>query len=207
MLKIILVTGIAVNLAACTNIGLLEQLETPGGEAGKTCGTNCRFFVTQNQHSGALGGAAGADQLCVSDPANPRGSGQGSWKAMLHAGAERQACSTLSCQSGGIGENINWVLRPLTNYRRPDGTYIATTSERAIFQTMLSATVSTVAADVWTGFSQDWIFQGNNCDGWKSSSGGFSGARGQANSMPPATIDTGAVLTCNSPASLYCIEQ
>lgn len=195
--------ALATQFLACTNIGLFEQLETPGGEAGKTCGTNCRFFVTQNQHSGALGGAAGADQLCLNDPSNPSGPGRGRWKAMLSAGAERQACTTNGCGTGGIGENINWVLRPLASYRRPDGTFIGSTSERAIFQTMLSATVSTVAADVWTGFNQDWVFQGNNCSNWTSA----SGARGQANSMPPATIDTGAVLSCNSGASLYCIEQ
>jgi len=206
VLRFILVTGLAVNLTACANIGLLDQLEDPAG-ASKGCGTDCRFFVTQNQHSGNLGGAAGADQLCVSDPANPRGAGQGSWKAMLHAGAERQACSTASCQIGGTGENINWVLRPLTNYRRPDGAYLATTSERGVFQTMLAVTVSTLAADVWTGFSADWVFQGNNCDGWRSSSGGFSGARGQANALPPATISAGGPLTCNSPAAIYCIEQ
>lgn len=76
------------------NIGLREQLEDPAG-ANKSCGSDCRIFVTQANFNGNLGGAAGADQKCKEDFNNPRGSGVGPWKAMIVVGApSRLACGS-----------------------------------------------------------------------------------------------------------------
>ena len=198
----------ALVLASCSNIGLRDQLEDPAG-ASKGCGSNCRIFVTFTTYSGNLGGPTGADALCRSDSNNPDGSGRGLWKAMLSSGNLRRACSTLSCQTGGTTEHIDWALKPLTNYRRSDGAHIGTTSERGVFQVLLTNFISLAPNQVWTALNSEWQDTGNNCNNWTDGSGAFSGSWGNAGVQAPTVIFNGAGTeqSCANGLSLYCIEQ
>ena len=207
MSRFFLLIGLAINLAGCTNIGLLDQLEDPAG-ASKGCGSNCRIFVTFATFNGNLGGPTAADGRCLSDINNPDGSGRGKWKAMLSSGAARRACSSVTCQSGGTAEHIDWVLKPLTNYRRTDGAYVGTTSERGIFQALLTNFISLNPNQVWTGLNSDWQDSGNNCNSW-TDNGAFSGSWGNAGVQAPTVIfnGVGTELNCGNALSLYCIEQ
>ncbi len=74
-----------------------------------------------------MGGIAGADGICNSDPAKPANSG--SYKAMLASGTIRRASVT---PNSGDGQ-IDWVFRPNQAYVRLNGTLIMTTNSSGLF--------------------------------------------------------------------------
>jgi len=199
---------VAIGFVSCSNIGLRDQLEDPAG-ASKGCGDNCFIFVSSATFNGNLGGPTGADIRCLNDFHNPYGSGRGKWKAMLSSGNLRRACTTLTCQTGGTTEQIDWVLKPLTAYRRPDGAYIGTTSSRGVFQALLTNFISLSQNQVWTALNADWQDTGNNCDNWTDGLGAFSGSWGNAGVQAPTVIFNGAGTeqNCANGLHLYCVEQ
>lgn len=191
-------------LAACMNIGLREQLEDPAG-ANKSCGSDCRIFVTQANFNGNLGGAAGADQKCKEDFNNPRGSGVGPWKAMIVVGApSRLACSSSNCTTGGAGENIDWAMKANTTYRRPDGTLIGVTTGASIFANGISNPISGNLFNVWTGLNSNWQIN-TNCSGWTDSSAA-PGTSGSSTSLTDTAINASQP-GCGTGNHLYCVEQ
>ncbi len=119
------------------------------------------MFVTDTPILGdAIGGISGADNKCAINPNNP--SDGATFKAMLvHAGV-RRACSPPSC-SGGVSEHIDWVLYPIQEYRRLDGTVIATTNANGIFTFPLVNSFGVFGDDAWTGLTSD--FQVDNSPG------------------------------------------
>lgn len=186
------------------NIGLREQLEDPAG-ANKSCGSDCRIFVTQANFNGNLGGAAGADQKCKEDFNNPRGSGVGPWKAMIVVGApSRLACGSSNCTTGGAGENIDWAMKANTTYRRPDGTLIGVTTGASIFANGISNPISGNLFNVWTGLNSNWQIN-TNCSGWTDSSAA-PGTSGSSTSLTDTAINASQP-GCGTSNHLYCVEQ
>ena len=59
--------------------------------------------------------------------ANPMGSGNGFWKALISASGQRIACTTSNCSGSGQAEHLDWVLKANTTYYRADKTVIGTT--------------------------------------------------------------------------------
>jgi len=183
------------------NIGLLEQLENPGG-AAVSCGTNCRIYTTANTYQGDLGGAAGADSRCNSDPGRPPSSTK--WKAMIGATPERTACTSADCGVGGASENFNWALRPNTSYRRSDGVFIGVTNGNAIFTFPLQTNLDPNNGFVWTGLTGAWQ-PSSGCTTWsvKDSTLGATGDGSFASAVALFTSNS----NCSSSQKLYCAEQ
>ncbi len=194
----------ALLLAGCMNIGLRDQLEDPAG-ANKSCGSDCRIFVTQANFNGNLGGVLGADQKCKEDSNNPRGSGVGQWKAMIAVGVpSRLACTSMNCATGGASENIDWAMKANTTYRRPDGTLIGVTSGAGIFSNGISNSISSTLFNVWTGLNSNWQIN-TNCGGWTDSSAA-TGTSGSSISLTDTAINS-TQPACSSGNHLYCVEQ
>ncbi len=143
-----------------------------------------KIFVTSTVTQGNLiGGISGADAICMADANKP--SGSSTYRAMLvldtgTSATSRIACTTADC-SGGIGENTNWVLQPLTDYYQVDGfLFIGTTNAAGIFAFPLNNSLtSTVFAEAWTGFvdsfSPHWTTSSLTCGAWDSAGSGAPG--------------------------------
>lgn len=185
--------------------------ENPEESEPETCpGTECRLFITQDATIGNFGGIADADTLCLQDPANPDGAGNGNWKALLVDDDEtRRACETIDCGTNGIDENIDWVLYPDTAYRSMNtGIVIGNTNAAAIFELDLVAAIGEASDDIyWTGL--DWNNQwltGTNCTNWTyagSLQGGGTGDQ-QAITYDAFGINQNA---CDYDQRLLCVEQ
>jgi hypothetical protein len=190
-------------LFGCNNYGLRDQLENPGGTSSAPPPVY-RIFVTAGNPDGNLGGIIGADSQCQNDGANPDTSR--TWKAMLVGGVVRRACSTANC-SGGISENIDWVLRPKANYVRPDGTLIGSTNDRALLTFPLSNSIGISGVQPWTGLNTDWTTDGTkNCSNWTTDFNEY-GRVGQANLTVSEAIDVSNIRACDDSGPLYCVEQ
>lgn len=195
---------VALVAASCTNIGLLEQLESPGA-AGKTggasCGNNCRIFVTGNTYTGNRGGPSGADLTCMNDIAKP--SSQTQWKALLVSTPQRTACTTGGC-SGGAVENFNWVLKPNSTYRLLNGSIVSTTNSSGIFNFPFTIAIGGAGAGTWTGLAGDWT-QSSNCSGWTVADSTL-GAVGDAGDSSIVSMNW-TNSQCSTGQLLYCVEQ
>ncbi|MDA1353984.1 MAG: DUF1554 domain-containing protein [bacterium] len=122
-------------------------------------------FVTDAAYIGNLGGISGADDKCNAHANKPNNSGD--YKAMLVLNDVREACQTANCTDGGIDENIDWVLKPNTNYVRPDLARIMTTNDAGIFPfgTLENPWVINGTVWVFTGVHVAWITAATNCNG------------------------------------------
>lgn len=196
-------------LAACSTYGLADQLESPGKTQGAGSGSNLinTIFVTQTTFSGNLGGVAGADNLCRNDAANPMGSGNGFWKALISLAGVRVACSTSDCSGSGAAEHLDWVLKANTQYQRPNGTVIGNTNTNGLFIGLLTNTVSTAPGNAFTGLTQNWTVAGTHCISWTSNNMVDQGQSGQTDQSGVIWFSNTA-LSCDVPSKvLYCVQQ
>lgn len=200
-------------VSGCGNYGLLEKLENPGGFRGSGGCTTCRIFISQTTYSAsALGGIAAADAKCAIDANKPTGSGV--YKALLVAGTVRRACSSFNCTVGGAGENIDWVLKPNTQYFQKNGvTQIAATNPAGIWPAPVSLNApvdASSAIQTWTGIvmtaGQEWTtISPSPCSDW-TSDGGNVGTIGESNATADSLVFS-STQTCNFAKNLYCVEQ
>jgi len=155
---------------------------------------------------GNLGGIAAADAICQANkPADVNTA-----KAFI-VGITRRACSTANC-SGGIAENLDWVLTPNTVYIQSSGsTVMNTTNASGIFTFPMSTGVPG-NWPYWTGLKQDWTTSANLCTNWTTTAGlgnrgGVSSANLDARFIHvDGPTDTGAA--CNDTGTnLLCAEQ
>lgn len=117
---------------------------------------------------------------------------------MISAGSLRRACQVDNCGVSGSGENIDWVLRPATDYiRAADNQLIGTTSTAGIFVFNTLNPFGTGSEPVWTGLESAPL--------WTEGSTG-EGQIGSPASNSAVAISNGP-WTCNSAARLYCVEQ
>lgn len=197
------VAGALLVLTHCSNYDLLEKLENPGQAVGSSGPRNLRIFVTAGAYNGNLGGTAGADTKCMTDAANPMGPGNGSWKALI-VGGERRACSTPYC-SGGAAENIDWALKPNTNYVRPNGLVIGNTDPAGLLVFPLNSAISDLTTTfAWTGLAGDWM-TGSTCTDWGDGTSSY-GDKGGVDKNDPQAINF-LNDTCGTSQRLYCVEQ
>jgi len=170
--------------------------------------TTRKLFVTalavSTDLSAGMGGGLGtvaADGLCQSDANYP---GSGSYKAVI-ANSFRTACTTANC-GGGPSENSDWALAPNTEYVRPAGSVIGTTTANGIFTFPLDLAFDATATSVMTGLNTNWTSATDNCQDWASSSGGDSFAAGDATAVNNTSLNNGT-LTCNNTRPLVCAQQ
>jgi hypothetical protein len=131
------------------------------------------IFVTQANFDGNLAGIAGADSKCATEKnTNFSGlAGVGSdYKALLVTGTTRRACSTANC-GGGLGENIDWVIKTNTEYFRSDGLSLFTSNAAGIFVfgNMNNPFSLNTSDRWWTGLDDNWVTDSfDDCSGWIS---------------------------------------
>ncbi len=198
---------LAIFMVACQNIGIAEQLESPGKSQGAGFNLVNTIFVTQTTFNGNLGGVAGADNLCRNDAANPMGSGNGVWKALISVAGVRVACTTSDCSGTGAAEHIDWVLKANTQYQRPNGTVIGNTNALGLFVGLLTNPVSTALGNAFTGLTQNWTVAGTHCLSWTSMNMVDQGQSGQTDQSGVIWFSNTAI-GCDVPSKvLYCVQQ
>jgi hypothetical protein len=159
------------------------------------------FTSSYKGTGGHIGGISGADLYCKREFLCP----QKKCKALITDVANRKACSTPNCSSG-ISENLDWVLKPNTNYVRSDRvTEIGTTNDSAIFTFPMINSISTGSQKPWTGLTADWVTSESSiCNKWNSSLS--YGNVGSSSSINSNAIYYDSYL-CISRSHLYCVEQ
>ena len=161
-----------------------------------------RVFLTSGKHTGDLGGIAGADMVCMTDPSYP---GAGTFKALLVDGSARVACTSASC-TAAMG--VDWVLAPNTTYyRADDSTQIGTTTAAATFAFAIKNPISNSAATAFTGLDADWTTaSAATCSGFATANPDDHAAIGDSGADNDLAIaDT--TVACNQATSVYCVEQ
>lgn len=125
-------------------------------------------------------GVAAADYLCNTDESKPALPSNASYKAIIGAENERQACSQdyidTPCTTT-IDNNIDWVMHPFTNYINTQNKIISTTNGAGIFTFNTNNPIAfpqpgLTDGRVWTGFATGawYISYGTICNNWTSSS-------------------------------------
>ncbi|WP_243401405.1 DUF1554 domain-containing protein [Leptospira harrisiae] len=162
----------------------------------------CIIFITQNVYPANVGKASNFDSNCLSDPNYP---GTGHYKAMVVDGISRRASVT-----SNIGDNqIDWVFKANQAYIRPGGINIETSNANGLFASSLSAPITTVSSDHWTGLNQDWTsYLDGACLKWTTNSASELGTVGDAFTQDITILTAGKGLQhCSVNRELVCVEQ
>ncbi|MBE7437256.1 MAG: DUF1554 domain-containing protein [Spirochaetales bacterium] len=176
------------------------------------CGGNpCRIYLAINGgalYNGNLGGVAGADSICNSDPARPNAS---TYKAIIGS-TTRRACTSSNCGGAtGMEQSLDWVLYPNKAYVRADGsTPIGTTNASGIFTGTLTSGFSPSGSYAWTGFVANYSVGGWLCTNggdWLDSTSGVNGSVGSVTTTDASGALYWTLTACNVGRPLYCAEQ
>ena len=174
-----------------------------------TCMTSKLLFVTAETHNGSLGGVAGADAFCAASASKPNGS---TYKALIVSGADRVACTSANCATGGLAEHVDWVLTANTPYYRADGTtLIGITNANGLWNLPLTNTykydVGTHGAPrIWAGLTTSWTNDGFHCSGWTTGLGTNNGAHMRADAVNNQAVYYSSE-ACIDSNYLACVEQ
>lgn len=180
-----------------------RQSESPVQSSPKVIYYTSKFIPAN------FGNVANADAFCASDsPPNLVGVPV---KALI-ASHTRRACSTPNC-STGVGENLDWVLKPNTPYFRPDGAKIGVTNSNSIFSFYLENEIFKYAGKsefAWTGLISDWTSASQNCGSWTSLTGPAAVGYITSNESYAIGVNstTPTAYNCsNATMRLVCVEQ
>lgn len=167
-------------------------------------------FVTSQTHDGnfAAGytsGIAGADAFCQQQKDAFAATLPGfsfEYKALLVDSSNRIASVSADAGDG----QVNWVLRPDTEYLRADGTLLFTTNSASIFP-MGSGLRSPFTADAavrwWTGLDTTWQVL-VTCTNWTATAG--FGTRGTSAVTTTSALSE-ASNACGTGIRLLCVRQ
>jgi hypothetical protein len=167
------------------------------------------IFLTVTGRNGNMSGVTGADTICATEKTTNYSSLLGTtYKAMIVDASNRKACTTANC-SGGISENLNWVLLPLqTYYLATSNAAIFTTTSSGITTFPITSAVDTASSKKWwTGLSNDWrtSLAADTCSNWTAT--GAAGEYGQGSVTTSQWIAFPASNPCSNLYSLICVEQ
>lgn len=201
LLSIIVICVVACANHAPTTGAAGESTNTGSSPTPATATAKPRFFVrTPENTNGNMGGASGADALCMSASAKPA---TGTFKALV-VDDTRRACMTANCTSAT--ENLNWVLAPNKTYYQADGTTVmGTTNAAGIFTFPITNGASMTVHGSFTGLNANWT-NGPNCNNWISSSAGVTGILGTSEEWRTFLINM-ATVPCDSGMHILCVEQ
>jgi hypothetical protein len=192
--------------------GALDPSEVDASQTQHVCNPvpddrQCKYvFITTNTYDGNLGGTAGADAKCNSDPNKPN---DRPYKALLATPGLRSACGTPWCSVKGEDEHENWVLEPDTYYYRSDGTtLIGKTNDSGIWTFPLANSYVGPeiqdTSEVWTGLRTDWVAHASGCLAWQQT--GANGAFGRTDSTGMEALFADRA-SCSEARRLVCVEQ
>lgn len=211
----LVISGLSALLSQCSKPfpegNAISLLNAPGPESTPEYyifATAATYDGDLRTAGGGMTGVEGADNLCAlaKDGEQPSLPGAGDeYRALLVDSVNRVACTTPDC-GGGIAENVNWVLRANTTYKRPDGTIVFITNASGIFLMTagLNAPIDS-AGQWWTGLDNEWNDAGNSCSDWSGTAGsGFFGAGGVSDETALAADIFGE--SCLSALSLLCVR-
>ncbi|WP_232373970.1 DUF1554 domain-containing protein [Leptospira chreensis] len=170
------------------------------------------MFVTATTYNASLGGIIGADNKCTSDANKPP---SGTYKALLVDDANRRACTSTNCTSGGVTEHIDWVLAPNTSYVQSSSpsTIIFISDVNGVYNNNLTNLISVTAAGIWTGIrnnpSWDWLTDtSHTCSFWTDSVSANCGTYGVTSWTDSRSIAiTSAFGNGGTLNNLLCVEQ
>lgn len=181
--------------SACDQYKALLCVEQPGTPAPAPAFLN--IFVTIPNFNGGMDGVSGADSYCATDYTDEHF--EGPYKALIVDGINRRA---------EIGNQVDWVLNPNTEYRRIfDSEVIGITTADSVFEAPLLNKFSTDDnKHTWTGLNPDWTTADNTCLLWDNSVSPNSGLIGfPYEEDETAWSDT--TDTCDQYNYLICVEQ
>ncbi len=153
-----------------------------------------RVFTTTESYAGNFETIAVADGYCNTDPNKPTSR---EYKAMIVDASENRKASV---------PQVNWVLKPSTEYYRKDGfTYIAKTNSNALLNlNILLSSFGNSGDAYWTGLTINWNTSTETCSSWTSDMAyGTYGMDNQRNAGAVAY----AVDVCSIPKKILCVEQ
>ncbi|WP_167880813.1 DUF1554 domain-containing protein [Leptospira meyeri] len=172
--------------------------------------SSCKLFVTATAYNANLGGIAGADNKCSSDPNKPA---TGTYKALLVDDVNRRACTSINCTTGGIMEQIDWVLAPNASYESLNtSNFIFTSDGSGVFNNNLTNPFS-AATGIWTGIKNNpsWDWQtdtSHTCSSWTDSITTNCGTYGVTSWTDSRSIAiTSAYGSGGTLNNLICVEQ
>lgn len=169
---------------------------------------NYKTYVTSLTYAiPAVGGIAGADTICNSDPGKPVPANL--FKALL---VDETGCAGAPCRRASVTADtgdgqIDWVFKPNTTYYRADGiTPIMTTNAAGLFMFGVLTNSWTVTASTGiTGISGTWTtFATLTCTNYTVTTGSVTTA--QFTQTASGSI-SGAGMSCTGSYNLLCIEQ
>lgn len=201
-----LMSGLIMSLQACTNIGLAEQLESPGASTGQSRIYTLFLFATNNTINGNIkGGYAStreaADDQCqltrntLTFPDNGCSKVRG---VISLSGAD-----SIAMMPGNYGIPTNRSINGPNNFVLASdwGTLVAGTSGNAL-----------TAGNVMSAGTNWWSFStlGGNYSGTENCSGGMDGTTGTgvvgvSSTAGNTWLATGTAPGCGTPARLLCI--
>lgn len=195
------------SLAACNNLGLLDQMENPGGASSTKSGTSTLFlFATANTMAGDVRGGlgdarAGADMNCMTTRATlsfPDNS-----CTQVRAVISLSLADSIANMPGMYGVPTNRSINGPNNFVIASdwNTLIAGTSGNSL----TNGNVMT-AATTWWSFSTT----GGNYDNTNNCSGGtigtsINGAKGDSSTTGNTWLASGAAAVCSTAAKLLCV--
>ncbi|MBM9591236.1 DUF1554 domain-containing protein [Leptospira sp. 201903075] len=171
----------------------------------------CKMFVTATTYNANLGGIIGADNKCSLDANKPV---SGIYKALIVDNVNRRACTSVNCTSGGVTEQIDWVLAPNTSYVQAlnSSTIIFISDGNGVYNNNLASLIS-AGAGIWTGIKNDpsWDWQTDithTCSSWVDSVSTGCGSYGITSWTDSRSIAiTSVKADGNTLKSLLCVEQ
>lgn len=174
------------------------------GTATTLCAGKIMFITSVN--NGNFGGPAGGDTICNSN--KPTGFGGSTFKAMVADSTTRAACyvnGNDSCSSSTTGR-MDWVFTANETICTSDySKKVGTTDGLALLHSTAN-TLSSSPTTTFTGMNIAWgTSTANNCTGW-TSTGGAAAVTGSANFNGQDFYAHGSS-SCNSAATIYCVEQ
>ncbi|WP_232227785.1 DUF1554 domain-containing protein [Leptospira wolbachii] len=170
------------------------------------------MFVTATIYNANLGGIIGADNKCSLDANKPS---SGNYKALIVDNVNRRACNSVNCTSGGITEQIDWVLAPNTSYVQASSpsTIIFISDANGVYNNNLTNLISVAAAAIWTGIKNNpsWDWQTDTthtCSSWVDSVSASCGSYGVTSWTDSRSIAiTSAFGNGGTLNNLLCVEQ
>ncbi|TGM72893.1 DUF1554 domain-containing protein [Leptospira mtsangambouensis] len=170
----------------------------------------CKLFVTSTAYNANLLGITGADSKCSSDTNKPT---TGIYKALLVDDVNRRACTSTNCTSGGVLEQIDWVLAPNTSYESINtSNFIFTSDANGVFTNTLTNPFS-AATGIWTGIKNNpnWDWQtdtSHTCSSWTDNISANCGTYGVTSWTDSRSIAiTSAYASGGTLNNLLCVEQ
>ncbi len=183
---------------------------TPSAQTSTTTSSSCNpcyiFVTSANQRPGIdFVSPTTADARCMADITRPA---TGNYKALLVSAATRLACTTNNC-TGGAAENLDWVLKPATSYRRlSDGAALMTTNASGIF--IFGTLTTPFSAGIpgwWTGMNAATWRLASACTSNNWTTTGGSANFGDPNLQTSGSLSNGTDPCTTTGSKLLCVEQ